>query len=402
MTGTSGIRFDAAAIPLGCAWSSPFVRWQGALAELSSPDLAVLVTERALADRQLEVNAMDRLVLGWTVPQPEIFYGAPTVAARLGAPTLSGPMLSQACATGAASIEMAALQAERAGGVGLVVTTDRTSNGPTLSYPEPSAAGGAPRIETWVLDNFARDPWAGESMLATAEAVAAEADLTKQEVDEVTLLRYAQYQEALADDRAFQRPWMIPVELRGKRGPVRVVDQDQGVYETTREGLERLRPLQEGGVVSYGAQTHPADGCAGCVVTTVGRARALSRDGGVAHLLASGHARVERGRMPKAPVPAAQAALAAAGVSIRDVDLIKTHNPFAVNDLWFARETGVPLESMNGYGCSLIFGHPQAPTGMRLVVELLEALRLRGGGVGLFTGCAAGDTGVAILVHVDG
>lgn len=106
--------------------------------------------------------------------------------------------------------------------------------------------------------------------------------------------------------------------------------------------------------------------------------------------------------MPKAPVPAAQAALAAAGVSIRDVDLIKTHNPFAVNDLWFARETGVPLESMNGYGCSLIFGHPQAPTGMRLVVELLEALRLRGGGVGLFTGCAAGDTGVAILVHVDG
>jgi acetyl-CoA acetyltransferase len=55
---------------------------------------------------------------------------------------------------------------------------------------------------------------------------------------------------------------------------------------------------------------------------------------------------------------------------------------------------------MNAYGCSLIFGHPQGPTGLRSVAELIETLRLRGGGVGLFTGCAAGDTGAAIVLEV--
>ncbi len=71
-----------------------------------------------------------------------------------------------------------------------------------------------------------------------------------------------------------------------------------------------------------------------------------------------------------------------------------------VNDLCFAAETGFAAEKMNAYGCSLVFGHPQGPTGLRSVAELIETLRLRGGGVGLFTGCAAGDTGAALVVEV--
>ena len=59
------------------------------------------------------------------------------------------------------------------------------------------------------------------------------------------------------------------------------------------------------------------------------------------------------------------------------------------------------LERMNTYGCSLVYGHPQGPTGARLIVELLHTLRLRGGGIGLFTGCAAGDTGAAVVVRVE-
>ena len=79
---------------------------------------------------------------------------------------------------------------------------------------------------------------------------------------------------------------------------------------------------------------------------------------------------------------------------------MKTHNPFAVNDIVFARDTGFPLEKMNNYGSSLIFGHPQGPTGMRCVIELIEELALRGFGFGLFTGCAAGDSGMAVVVKV--
>ena len=78
-----------------------------------------------------------------------------------------------------------------------------------------------------------------------------------------------------------------------------------------------------------------------------------------------------------------------------------THNPFAVNDVYFMRQTGIRAEKMNAYGCSLVWGHPQGPTGARAIAELVEALRLRGGGVGLFTGCAAGDTGAAVVLRVE-
>ena len=104
--------------------------------------------------------------------------------------------------------------------------------------------------------------------------------------------------------------------------------------------------------------------------------------------------------MPEAPYGAARSALEQADLSFRDMDAIKTHNPFAVNDIIFAREAGVSLEDMNNFGCSLIWGHPQAPTGMRLIIELIEELVLRGGGRGLFTGCAAGDTAMALVLSV--
>jgi len=395
------VRFEKAAIPVGFAWSSPFVRWQGALAGMSSLDMAVDVTRRALAERGLAPDQVEKIVLGWTVPQPQIFYGAPTVAARIGADGVSGPMISQACATSAVCVESAALGVEGGDGLTLVVATDRTSNGPVLLYPQPNGMGGAPRVENWVLDNFARDPWAGEAMVATAENVAREADLAKPELDAVTLLRYQQYQAALARDREFQKRYMVPVAVPVSRRETRMVIEDEGVYDTTAEGLAALKPVTPEGVVSFGTQTHPADGCAGAVVTTVERARELSRGAGVARILGTGQARVEKAYMPKAPVPAAQAALAGAGIGIEAVDVVTTHNPFAVNDLWVSRQTGYPVERMNPYGCSLVYGHPQGPTGLRLIAELIEALRERGGGTGLFTGCAAGDTGAAVVIRVE-
>lgn len=395
------MRFEKAFIPVGFAWSSPFVRWQGELADLSSLDLLVDVTRRALDQRGLEASEADGLVMGWTVPQPQIFYGAPTVAARIGAPGLSGPMISQACATSAACVHAAAREVE-AGGASLMLTlaTDRTSNGPHLVYPSSTAAGGRVRAEDWVWDNFDCDPWAGKAMIETAESVAREGGFSKAEVDAVTLLRYEQYSEALADDRGFQRRYMVPVEILQGKGGSRLVETDAGIHQTTAEGLARLRPATPGGVLSYGAQTHPADGCAGLVITTEARARELSRGAGVARIVATGLARVGKAEMPKAPVPAARRALDAAGLEIGSLAAITTHNPFAVNDLWFSRQTGYPLERMNQYGCSLVYGHPQAPTGLRLIAELIETLRGRGGGRGMFTGCAAGDTGMAVVVEV--
>jgi len=396
----TALRFERAAIPIDLVWSSPFARWQGPLASITSIDLAADVTTRALAWRKVDPESLTEIIFGWTVPQPGIFYGAPTVAARIGAPGITGPMISQACATSVASLAVAAASVESgAQGPILVVAADRTSNGPHVVYSSPTSPGATPVSEDWVLDNFVRDPWAGESMLATAEAVAAEAKMTRAEIDEATLLRFGQYGRALHEDRAFQRAYMVPAAVLARGGEPLQIEADVGVHETSAEALAALEPVRPGGVVTYGSQTHPADGAAGAIVTD---ARSAPARGGIVRMLAAGFARVEPARMPRAPVPAARAALSAAGVAMSDVNAVTTHNPFTVSDLWFSREMGFPLEEMNQYGSSLVYGHPQGPTGLRAIAELVQTLCLRGGGIGLFTGCAAGDTGAALVVRVDG
>jgi len=396
------MQLDNAFIPAPLLWSSPFIRWQGRAADVSSLDLAVQVTRDALAARGFDAAAeVEQLVFGSTVPQPHSFYAPPWVAARLGLAQVGGPLVAQACATAVACLATAASASALSGGATqLVVTADRTSNGPLLVYPLSGGMGGSPATEHWVLEAFAADPWTGESMVHTAEATARDAGFTRAQCDQVTLLRHAQYLDALRGDRAAQKRYLQPIVIEQRKGSL-VLDADEGVADYSAEGLARLKPALPGGVVTPGAQTHPADGSAGAVVTGREAARRLAGGEGVVQLLAIGSARAEKGRMPMAPALAAERALQSAGLAMGEVKVVTTHNPFAVNDLWFHRATGFPLERMNPLGCSLIYGHPQAPTGLRAIAELVQALRQQGGGVGLFTGCAAGDMGAALVLRVD-
>jgi len=104
-------------------------------------------------------------------------------------------------------------------------------------------------------------------MVGTADALATERGITREELDEVTLLRYEQYTSALVDDRAFQRRYVVPAHVPRRRQDPIAVDADQGVTATTAEGLAKLAPASPEGVVTFGTQTHPADGTAGMVVT---------------------------------------------------------------------------------------------------------------------------------------
>lgn len=391
-------------VPYGAYWSSPFVKWQGSFADLHPLIFAAEIGRRALDAREIDPQLFDGLHLGMTVPAINSFYGAAWVAGLMGLEEISGPTVNQACATSARLVASAAFEIEAGAAQTLLcLAADRTSNGPEMIYPNASNPGAKPDMEHWVFDNFGCDPWAGGSMLQTAENVAKREQISLEEQHEVVLMRHGQYQQALVDDAAFQRRYMVmPVEVKNQRGKVlNIVSGDEGIFPTTAQGLASLKPVLPNGTVTYGGQTYPADGNVGLVLTTQVNAQALSRDSAIeAQVLSFGQARAEKGYMPMAPVPAAKKALAAAGLTISDMSAIKTHNPFAVNDLYFARAMGVSLDAMNNYGCSLIWGHPQGPTGLRLIVELIEELALRGGGYGLFTGCAAGDTGAAIVVKV--
>ncbi|MFQ5692940.1 MAG: thiolase family protein [Nitrospinota bacterium] len=394
-----------AEIPYGAYWCTPFAKWQGSFADLHSIEFAAHVAKKELEKRGIAPDRFDFGVLGITVPQKHSFYGLPWLCGLIGASDVGGPTLSQACATSVRCLLAAVqeIQVDMAS-TALVVACDRVSNGPQIYYPNPSGPGGTGSHENWTLDNFGCDPLGGHSMLQTAENVAAKHRIGTDAQHAIVLRRQAQYAEALAGDAAFLRRFMtLPFDVPSPnfRKTAAVLPGDEGVYHSTPEALARLKPVLEGGTVTYGGQTHPADGNAAVIVTTPEKAREMTADPGIAvRILGFGTARAELAYMPESPIGAARRALAAAGATFEGMDAVKTHNPFALNDIVFAKETGVDVESMNNFGCSLVWGHPQAPMGMRAIIELIEELAMRGGGYGLFAGCAAGDTAMAVVLRV--
>jgi acetyl-CoA acetyltransferase len=394
-----------AEIPYGAYWSTPFARWQGSFAYLHSIEFAAHVAKAELAKRKIDPKLFDYGVLGFSVPQKHSFYGLPWLTGLIGAGQAGGPTLMQACATGVRTLLAAAQEIEVGmSSVALAINCDRTSNGPHLYYPNPKGPGGTGGAEDWVMDNFNCDPLGPHPMLQTAENVAKKHGIGTAEQHALVLRREEQYRMSLENDSAFLKRFMtLPFDVPAPnfKKSAGSMAGDEGISHSTPEGLAKLKPVMAGGCVTFGGQTHPADGNAAIIVTSREKARELSTDKNIAvRLHGFGLARVPVAFMPEATVPAAKRALEQAGKTIADMKAIKTHNPFAVNDLYFAKQTGCDLNSMNNYGCSLVWGHPQAPMGTRAIIELVEELAMKGGGFGLFTGCAAGDTAMSVVIEV--
>ncbi|MDI6726662.1 MAG: thiolase family protein [Smithellaceae bacterium] len=389
-------------IPYRGYYSTPFCRWQGHLANEHALTLAADTSKRFLAEKKWDPGIFDYLFLGMTIGQPQWFYGGPWAAALIGAASIPGVLISQACTTSATCIYQAGMGVE----TGLyqnvyVLMADRCSNGPHTIWPNPNGPGGQVISENWMMDNFARDPWAKGAMIQTAENVAKETGITREECDQVALRRYEQYLEALAADRAFQRRYLFPLEVKAGKNKTILVEEDEGVMETTAAGLAALKAVLPEGTHTFGSQTHPADGNCALVVTTRDKARELSADAGVEiQLLSYGYSRAKKGFMAMAVPPAARMALEQAGIGTGDLRAIKTHNPFAANDIFLAGEFGLDVNNMNNYGSTLVYGHPQAPTAGRNIIEGIEEVVQLGGGYLLWAGCAAGDTGAAMVFKI--
>lgn len=399
--------FTKAYIPYNGYYSTPFCRWQGSMQYENSIELGAKTARRwFLEKKKMDPTIIDYLYFGISVHQPRFFYGHNWAAGILtdNKKNVSGLMVNQACTTSTTVLNLAALALEnRDFEVAFGLMVDRTSNGPHTVWPNPMGPGGEVIQENWVMDSFNSDPNVSPptKMVGTAENVAKAEGFTKEECDAVVLRRYEQYQDALKNDREFQKKYMFRAEVKLGRKGARVIEKDEGITPTTAEGLAKLKPVEQDGVHSYGAQTFPADGNCGFIVATRDRAKELSADPNIeVQIVSYAASRVSPGFMASAPVPAAKKALSCARLKITDMKAIKSHNPFATNDLNFAKKMGIDVMSMNNYGSSLIYGHPQAPTGGRLIAEMIEEVAMLGGGYCLWTGCAAGDTGAAMILKV--
>lgn len=209
-------------IPYRGYYSSPFARWQGSLQNENSIELGAKTARRWLAAKDLNPKIFEYFIIGKTVGQLHTFYAAPWAAALMGATEIPGCHIPQACSTSTTCINQAAVGIE----TGLYenafcLMTDRMSNSPHTIWPNPMGSGGMVIAENWAMDNFAKDPWGGVAMIQTAEnVVKMVGGITKEDCDAVTYRRYEQYQDALANDREFQKRYMFSVEYKkGKKKP---------------------------------------------------------------------------------------------------------------------------------------------------------------------------------------
>ncbi len=390
--------FPKARIPYGTWGSSYFPAWQtSALAEINIGQFAGEAMNKIMGMKKVPKTELEYLVIGSTIPWHWKFWNAPMVASCMGH-RIPGFHLEQACATGLQAIIHAASEVE--GGSSDVVgvlTFDRTSDSPVGVFPERRAYRRTEAIAD-VWDNFGFDPATGNSMLITAGLAARKYKIDREEVDDLTFHRYKQYFDTI--DSGWLDNILIPLEVLNIQGRfLGLINEDTGVRRLSRASLRAQRELDT--CITPGSQTHAADGMATLLVTGIEKAKELSTRPEIdIQFVGKTELRVGPSYMPEAPALAVKKLLDRTGLSMDDMLVVKNHNPFAVNDVIFAKVMNYDWHKMNNTGSSLVYGHPQGPTLTRTVIEALEEAVTLGGGYVLVFGCAAGDVGIASIFKV--
>ena len=390
--------YPNARIPYGTWGSSFFPAWQtSALAEVNIGQFAGEAMNRILGLRKVPKSELDYLIIGSTVPWHWKFWNAPLVASCLGC-RIPGFHVEQACATGLQAVMLAG--AEVQGGSNDVVgvlTFDRTSDSPVGVFPERRAYQRTMALSD-VWDNFGFDPATGQAMIVTAGKAARKHGLQRSDVEELAFCRYQQYFDA--KESGFLDRILVPLTVLNVQGRfLGNVEEDVGVRKLTRDGMRQMYELDT--CVTAGTQTHASDGMATLLVTTPERSKELSPRPEIdIRFVAKAEMRTHPALMPEAPTLAVQKLLEATGFTMDDMAVVKSHNPFAVNDAIFSKVMGYDFTKVNKTGCSLVWGHPQGPTLTRMLIEGLEEAVTLGGGYVLLFGCAAGDMGIAALFKV--
>lgn len=390
--------FSRARIPYGTWGSSYFPAWQTSpFAEVNIGQFAGESMNRIMGLRHVPVSELEYLIIGSTIPWHWKFWTAPMVSSCMGI-RIPGYHMEQACATGLQAVWAAA--AELQGGSNDVVgvlTFDRTSDSPAGVFPERRTHERT-QVLADVWDNFGFDPSTGKAMISCAGAAARKYKTTREEVDECALFRYEQYDNTKKS--GFLDRLLVPLEVLNVQGKsMGIVDDDFGVREMTPAIMRSMPELDK--CVTAGTQTHASDGMATLLVTSPEKARQLSTRPEIEiTFVAKAEIRTFPSLMPEAPALAVQKLLARTGLTMSDMTVVKNHNPFAINDVVFARLLDYDWKEMNKTGCPLVWGHPQGPTLTRVIIEALEEAVDLGGGYVMVFGCAAGDVGIAAIFKV--
>jgi len=367
---------------------------KGSLVEQRPDDLGAYVVAEVLKRiPQLDRGQVEDVICGCALPGGEQGHNLGriiSILAGIGAP---GTTVNRYCASSLQAVRMAfhAIKADE--GSTFVCAGVESSTRSPLGLFADQAETRNPRLMPGNPEGF---PEVFMSMGETAENVADKYDVTREEMDRYAL--QSQMRAVVArKDGIFARE-IIPVPLLSGST---MTDDDGPRPDTTLEKLATLKPVfREGGRVTAGNACPLNDGAAAAVVMSRARAEQLGIEP-LARIVSTGVSSLEPELMGLGPIESSRLALARAGMTIDDVDVVEINEAFAAQVIPSARELGVdPFgDKLNPHGGAIALGHPFGMTGVRILATLLNDLRTRDQTIGLETMCVGGGQGMAMIIE---
>jgi acetyl-CoA acetyltransferase family protein len=379
-----------------------FGAFGGGLKELSATDLGVIAAKGALERAKVDPAWIDHTVFGNVVQtSADAIYLARHVGLKAGVPKEKPALtLNRLCGSGQEAIVTGArmiLTGEAdfvlAGG------TESMSQAPHVVRGARWGIGfGATTQFEDMLWSALVDSYNGLPMAITAENLAEQYHISREEQDEFALLGQQRAKDAWDKHRLSEE--VVPVPLKDRKGNITQFARDEHMRpETTIETLAKLPArFKKDGTVTAGNASGIVDGAASVVVTTMDKAkeRGLVPLG---RLISWGTAGVDPNIMGIGPAPAIRIALKKAGLMLADMDLVEVNEAFAAQALAVVKELGIDMERFNVNGGAIAIGHPLGATGARLTLTILYELRRRGKRFGVASMCIGGGQGIAAVVE---
>lgn len=382
------------------ATRTPLGAFQGALSTVPAPRLGAAAIKGAVAQAGVAAADITDCLMGNVLSAGQGQAPARQAALQAGLPaSVRCVSINKVCGSGLQAVMQAAhaLQA----GVGAMYIAGGMENMSLAPYLLPKARDGYRLGHQQVVDSVITDglwdPYNNIHMGNCAEQCAAKYKFTRAQQDAFAI---TSFQRANATQQAGQFVAEItPVELSDAKGNITLVNQDESPARVKYDKIPALKPaFQKDGTITPANASGLNDGAAALVLTTAALAEARGLKP-IARIVSFGSQAQDPLWFTTAPVQATQAALAAAGWQVADVDLWEVNEAFAVVPLALQQELGVPADKLNVRGGAIALGHPIGASGARIIVTLLAALQERGARRGVATICIGGGEGLAVCVE---
>ena len=374
----------------------------GTLSKTPAPDLGTVVIKEALKRAGVAPEMVDEVYMGCVIQAGLGQNPARQAAVNAGIPVeVPATTINVLCGSGLHCVNLAAkLIANGEADIIVAGGMENMSKAPYLLYNARFGYRmGAAMMDDALLRDALHDAFGGYHMGITAENIAEEWGLTRQQLDEFAAWSQNKCEKARAEGKF--KDEIVPVEVKKKKETI-LFDTDEGPRDgVTVESLSKLRPaFKEGGKVTAGNASGINDGAAAIIVMSEEKAKELGVTP-MATWIGGELAGVEPRIMGIGPVASTRKVMEKKGYKIEDFDLIEANEAFAAQSVAVGHDLGFDMDKLNVNGSAIALGHPVGASGCRILVTLLYEMQRRHAKKGLATLCVGGGMGCSAIVEMD-